>query len=58
MIADYAHPSVLTREDSNYWDPAHYRLPIARRIEADLIALGRGQAAPVDPALTVHGAFR
>lgn len=58
VIADYAHPSVLTREDSNYWDPAHYRLPIARRIEADLIALGRGQAAPVDPALTVHGAFR
>lgn len=58
VIADYAHPSVLTRDDSNYWDPVHYRLPIARRIEADLIALGRGDAAPADPALTVIGAPR
>ncbi|RXT57666.1 hypothetical protein B6S44_04470 [Bosea sp. Tri-44] len=58
VMADYGHPSVLTREDANYWDPAHYRLPIARRIEADLIALGRGESAPVDPALTVLGAFR
>lgn len=58
VVADYAHPSTLTREDSNYWDPAHYRLPIARRIEADLIALGRGEAAPPDPALTVLGQLR
>jgi hypothetical protein len=58
VVADYAHPSTLTREDSNYWDPAHYRLPIARRIETDLIALGRGEAAPADPALTVLGKLR
>jgi len=58
VVADYAHPSALTREDSNYWDPAHYRLPIARRIEADLIALGRGVAAPGDPALTVIDSHR
>lgn len=58
VVADYAHPSALTREDSNYWDPAHYRLPIARRIEADLIALGRGGAAPDDPALSVVGVPR
>lgn len=58
VIADYAHPSVLTREDANYWDPAHYRLPIARRIEADLTALGRGDMAPADPALVVGGAPR
>lgn len=58
VVADYAHPSVLTREDSNYWDPAHYRLPTARRIEGDLIALGRGAAAPDDPALTVIGSHR
>ncbi|MGX1788809.1 hypothetical protein ACWIGM_18840 [Bosea sp. NPDC055332] len=58
MVADYAHPSALTREDSNYWDPAHYRLPIARRIEADLIALGQGKTAPGDPVLTVLGAPR
>jgi hypothetical protein len=58
VVADYAHPSMLTREDTNYWDPAHYRLPIARRIEADLIALGRGEAPPTDPALTVLGELR
>lgn len=58
VVADYAHPSVLTREDSNYWDPAHYRLPTARRIEADLVALGRSEKAPTDPALTVVGASR
>lgn len=58
VVADYAHPSVLTREDSNYWDPAHYRLPIARRIETDLIALGRGDGPSSDPALTVLGAPR
>ncbi|HEV7336073.1 MAG TPA: hypothetical protein VGO06_08905 [Bosea sp. (in: a-proteobacteria)] len=53
IIADYAHVSPLTREDTNYWDPLHYRLPIARRIEADLIALGRGEKPPADPALQV-----
>jgi hypothetical protein len=53
IIADYAHLSPLTGEDTNYWDPAHYRLPIARRIEADLIALGKGGRAPADPALRV-----
>ncbi|WP_332688903.1 hypothetical protein [Bosea sp. (in: a-proteobacteria)] len=53
VVADYAHVSSLTREDMNYWDPAHYRLPIARRIEADLIALGKGEDAPADPALQV-----
>lgn len=58
VVADYAHPSGLTREDSNYWDPLHYRLPTARRIEADLIALGQGGPAPADPAVTVLGAAR
>lgn len=58
IVADYAHPSPLTREDANYWDPAHYRLPIARRIEGDLIALGRGEPAPADPALSVAAPHR
>jgi hypothetical protein len=58
VVADYAHSSTLTREDSNYWDPAHYRLPIARRIEAEVIALGRREQVPADPALTVVGSFR
>lgn len=58
VVADYTHPSGLTREDSNYWDPLHYRLPIARRLEADLITLGLGERAPDDPALIVIGAPR
>ena len=58
VVADYAHVSPLTREDANYWDPAHYRLPIARRIEADLIALGKGEPAPEDPALRVSAPIR
>lgn len=58
IVADYSHPSPLTREDANYWDPAHYRLPIARRIEADLIALGRGGEPPADAALRVQRSIR
>ena len=45
VIADFAHRSMVTQQDSNYWDPLHFRLPIARRVEADLIAIVRG--APV-----------
>lgn len=41
-IIDYAHASPITREDANYWDPLHFRLPIARRVEADLIAVAQG----------------
>jgi hypothetical protein len=58
VIADYAHGSQLTRADDNYWDPVHYRLPIARRIEADLIALAQGRRPAEDPALDVRGAIR
>ncbi len=35
-VVDYAMPSPLTRPDENFWDAVHYRLPTARRIEADL----------------------
>jgi hypothetical protein len=31
-VVDFAIASPVTREDSNYWDPLHYRLPIAGRI--------------------------
>jgi hypothetical protein len=33
---DWRIPSVLTREDANYWDGLHYRLPIAARIAKEL----------------------
>jgi hypothetical protein len=31
-VIDFAIYSSLTRDDSNYWDPLHYRLPITERI--------------------------
>lgn len=53
VVADYAHRSPVTREDSNYWDPLHFRLPIARRVEADLIAVARGSVPVDDDAVRV-----
>ncbi len=35
-VIDFAIYSSLTQEDSNYWDPLHYRLPIADRIVSGL----------------------
>jgi hypothetical protein len=31
-VIDFAIPSPITSRDENYWDPLHYRLPIATRI--------------------------
>jgi hypothetical protein len=47
-IVDYAHDSAVTRVDGNYWDPLHFRLPIARRVEADLAAVSQGEALAPD----------
>jgi hypothetical protein len=38
VLIDWRYPSDLTRDDANYWDSLHYRLPIAERITRDLIA--------------------
>lgn len=32
VVVDFRIPSDVTREDSNYWDPLHYRVGIAERI--------------------------
>jgi hypothetical protein len=46
-VVDFAIPSAVTREDSNYWDPLHYRLPIAGRIIAGMKrALDTGRDDP------------
>ena len=45
---DFRIPSSITREDTNYWDPLHYRVGIAERV-----AVGLGKAiatAKDDPA--------
>ncbi|TNC10975.1 hypothetical protein FF100_20435 [Methylobacterium terricola] len=31
-LVDFRIPSTVTRDDTNYWDALHYRLPIATRI--------------------------
>ncbi len=43
---DFAIPSPITSEDANYWDPLHYRLPIAQRIIDGMKAARAGQNAP------------
>jgi hypothetical protein len=35
-VIDWRISSTITREDSNFWDPLHYRVPIAKRIARDL----------------------
>jgi hypothetical protein len=37
-LVDFSIPSEITRDDANYWDPLHYRLPIAGRIIRSLKA--------------------
>lgn len=35
-VLDFRIPSSLTTRDENYWDPLHYRLPVAGRIVDDI----------------------
>lgn len=35
-VIDWRIPSALTTNDSNYWDPLHYRVPIAQRLSREL----------------------
>ncbi len=37
-VVDFRIPSPVTTQDQNYWDRLHYRLPIAGRIVAGLLA--------------------
>ncbi|AWN45917.1 hypothetical protein DK419_05940 [Methylobacterium terrae] len=32
VLVDFRIPSAVTRDDTNYWDALHYRLPVAARI--------------------------
>jgi hypothetical protein len=34
---DFQIPSAITRDKDNFWDPVHYRVPIAERIVDGLI---------------------
>jgi hypothetical protein len=52
MLIDWRLASGITREDSNYWDPVHFRLPIAQRVTHDLIA------AAIDGRESEDGSYR
>jgi hypothetical protein len=43
---DFMIPSPITLNDSNYWDPHHYRVAIAERVVADLGEALRGETSP------------
>jgi hypothetical protein len=52
-LIDYARPSPITLHDDNYWDPLHFRLPIARRLEAEITAVAKGGPPQPDGAARV-----
>jgi hypothetical protein len=53
-IVDFAIPSSITRRDENYWDPLHYRLPIATRIVTALASVAGGAGHAADGAYKVR----
>ena len=58
-IIDYGFASPLTSDDSNFWDRLHFRLPVARRVEADLGAVLAGRApASADGAIRIAPSTR
>jgi len=46
---DFMIPSAITRSRDNYWDPLHYRVPIAARLAHDLAAGQSPDAARLLP---------
>lgn len=52
-VVDYAHLSPVTTQDANYWDALHFRLPIAQRVEEELVSIAKGGAPLPDGAARV-----
>ena len=52
-LVDFRFRSDITLDDANYWDPLHFRLGIARRIEAVLLALAHGRGTISDAAVRI-----
>jgi hypothetical protein len=46
--ADFRLRSPVTMDDANFWDPLHYRLPLANRLTHDLSAIASGTSGEVD----------
>lgn len=51
-IADFMIPSPITRDRAHYWDPIHYRVPVADTLMADLARAQHGEATENDVILT------
>lgn len=45
VLVDFMIPSAITREDTNYWDPQHYRIGIADRLARGLAEAAAGRAS-------------
>ncbi len=56
MVVDFMIPSPITRDQNNYWDPLHYRIPVADRVMRDLQAATQGEATADDRLLLPAGA--
>ena len=41
LVIDFMIGSSVTSEDANYWDPLHYRLPVAAKLPAAIAAAAR-----------------
>ncbi|MFI5014656.1 MAG: hypothetical protein ACHQAY_20160 [Hyphomicrobiales bacterium] len=48
LTVDLRFASPITREDMNYWDPLHYRLPIAKRVAEALGRAAEGEGGNED----------
>ena len=53
LAVDFMRPSPITENDRNYWDPLHYRVPVADRLVRDLAA---GGDTPDSRLLSAEGA--
>jgi hypothetical protein len=45
---DFRSFSATNSDDANYWDPLHYRLPIAARVARAIYGIARGTALDND----------
>lgn len=54
LVIDWRISSPLTRNDENYWDALHYRLPVAHDMIASIVAARSGQVSDPDGAWVVR----
>ena len=49
VVADWRIPSATTRDDANYWDSVHYRLPVADHLAEQIARAARGYGPDAEP---------